>query len=439
MNLKRITALFLLLMLLLCGCAEQAETPAQIVEKMNTALSETSCTQQEMTLSMVMTMDAGADGSLEMELSTANTQTVCPEPLSARNVITAVTTAGGTTSTTEVVEYILPQDGGLMSYTCADGIWVRAASEMTEDALRGLGLTTDLTGAALDETVTEWNGTAAHCLTTQISGESMKSVLAGSIGSLGVEGEVDYAALSCDVRVYLDAATYLPLAEEVTVTGMDAMLNAAYASMGVSMTIDSCTAATVFSYEPQAEITLPDGAAEAAAAWERLLSGEPDNGDGSYTIREGTVLIDVVTPDGFTMEEKDYDHVSFTRDDHRTITYTMWYLTGDTDAYFTSMADSDESRYSQNGGKTERQQFTCATETLSFTCDILGVTWGSDREDAYLFGWTTLGSDESGTYCLLVEVTDGYSDIFGNSKSADITAEEFMACLNGASPSPLTP
>lgn len=440
MNLKRITALFLVLALMLCACGKAPETPEQILEKMNAALAENPCTRQEMTMEVDMTMDAGADGSFAMSIASSNTMTVCLEPLSALNVVTSTVTAEGATNTSSVESYTRLEDGEMTSYICNGGIWVKGTSELTEQDLRGLRVSTDLSGAALDETVTEWNGKSAICLTARMDGESLKQVVADSIGALGVGEAADYSALACDTRVYLDAQTYLPLAEEMTIIGMDTLLSAAFEGTGVGVTISSCTAATVFdSYEPQAEITLPEGAAESAAAWERLLAGECDNGDGTYTIREGTALIDVATPEGFTLEEKDYDHVRFTRDDHRTVTYEMWYLTGDADTYFASMVDSDENRYSTNGGQVQRQQMTGSSDTLPFTCEIMGVIWGSGREDAYMYAWTTLTNDENGVYCLLVEITDGYSDIFGNSKSADITAEEFQTYLNGAACSPFNP
>lgn len=440
MNLKRITALVLILALVLCGCGQEPETPETILEKMNAALAQTPCTRQEMTMDMTMTMDAGADGAVEMAMSSSNVLTVSLESLGAHSAVSATVTAAGTTSSSGAESYVLAEDGVLTSYTCTEGIWVKGPAEMTEVQLRSIGAHTDLTEAALDETVTEWNGREAICLTAKIGGEAIGDVVSGAISSLGLEDNADYAALVCDVRLYLDASTYLPMAEEMTFTGMDTMLNAAFEESGVSVTIGSCTASNVFaSFEPQSEITLPEGAAESAAAWERLLAGECDNGDGTYTIREGTVLIDVATPEGFTLQEKDYDHVTFTRDDHRTISYTMWYLTVDPDEYFTAMVGSDESRYSQNGGETEREQITGGTDTLPFTCDLMGVTWGGGREDAYITGWSVLTADESGTYCLLVEITDGYSDMFGNSKSADITPEEFLTYLNAASPSPFNP
>ena len=90
------------------------------------------------------------------------------------------------------------------------------------------------------------------------------------------------------------------------------------------------------------------------------------------------------------------------------------------------------------GGKVEREQMPVATSTLEFTCDLLATTWETGRQDANFYAWTVLGTDDAGTYYLYVEVTDGYNDGMGFSKSADITVDEFTAYLNAAVPSKLT-
>lgn len=109
---------------------------------------------------------------------------------------------------------------------------------------------------------------------------------------------------------------------------------------GIEGTVNHCSYEVNYnSYEQQAPITLPDGAKEKAAAWAHLLEGNPDNGDGTYTIREGMSLVDIPVPEGFTVANTAYDTLELEQDDNnRKITYMMYYLEdGEDDAgtYFT--------------------------------------------------------------------------------------------------------
>ena len=110
-----------------------------------------------------------------------------------------------------------------------------------------------------------------------------------------------------------------------------------------------------------------------------------------------------------------------------------------TGASFLATNDKSEKRWTElGGGKVEREQLELATDAYGFTCDLLSTTWETGRTDANFYAWTTLGTDDAGTYYLHVEVTDGYNDGMGFSKNADITPDEFVAYLNAAMPSKLT-
>ena len=111
----------------------------------------------------------------------------------------------------------------------------------------------------------------AICLTTQITGEALQATLGGMLESIGQQGgsleeaaetvgAIDYSALTCDARIYLDKETYLPMAEEMTFSGMSDVLNPLYEQMGMKADVTSCTASTTFlSYEVQEETVLPRG------------------------------------------------------------------------------------------------------------------------------------------------------------------------------------
>lgn len=61
------------------------------------------------------------------------------------------------------------------------------------------------------------------------------------------------------------------------------------------------------SYEPVEPCVLPEGAKEAAEQDQRLQEGNPDNGDGTFTIQERGYYVDVAAPEGYELESSGYD------------------------------------------------------------------------------------------------------------------------------------
>lgn len=449
MKMKRVLSLCLAAVMAAtcCACAPEPETPAQMVEKMQAALQETPCGHAQMVMDMTLTLDGGEYGTLEMSTRTTNDITISQEPVSGYTTATVDVDYGGEKSRSVTEKYAVVEGEELVSYLHSDGVWMKVS---TGQAPESLAKSTSPAGvnaanAAIDDTVTKYEGKEAICLTTQITGEALQATLGGMLESIGQQGgsledaaetagAIDYSALTCDVRMYLDKETYLPMAEEMTFSGMSDVLNPLYEQMGMKAEVTSCTAsATFLSYEAQEETVLPEGAREKAEKWMRLLSGEPDNGDGTFTIREGTAIIDVVPPEGFEMTDKGYDHVYFKRDDNREVRYTAHYGTAE---YFTAKIDRQLARYGDLPKNVSRERISLSGDILSFDAEIIGVTWQS-YEEGLMYAWADLGSDSIANYFIYIEVEDGYNDGMGSKKSADITPEEFMAYLNAAAPSDL--
>lgn len=461
MKKKSILSLLLaMLILLCCGCgADPAPettpstqpklTVAEIVQNMRFAMTETPCSKLETTVTFSISMDAGEAGKTNITTESITEMTVSQDPVSGYSVAATRVTTEGETTESLAENYTIIEDGMMVSYVKSGGIWVKMPTDQTPDQLLASASSVGMDSGTvtLDENVTEWNGKAAICLKTALTGEAIETALGSLLDSLaGLDASLDaldVSQLSYDSVIYLDPDTFLPIAQEITFAGMNEMLAPLYQNSGITVEVTEYTTTGIYlSYDPQKAVTLPEGAAEQAEIWARLLSGDPDNGDGTFTIREGLALIDVVHPEGFDVKETDYDHVTFVRDDYREITYMMSYITGESapgsGEYFMKVNDSTERRWNSNGGKVDRQQMNVETDTLPFTCDLLATTWGSGREDANFYAWAPLSSDGTGTYYLYIEITDGASDGFGFSKNADITPEEFMAYLNAAAPSKLT-
>lgn len=436
-----------------CACSQQPEksepepeTAAQVLQKMQAALAETPCAEARMVTDMTMTLNGGETGTLEMSTRNTNELQISQNPLSGYTTATIDVDYGGEKSQSVTENYSVIENGELVSYFHSNGIWLKLSTGQTAEGLaQSASPAIEAATVALDKAVTEYDGRAAICLTSRITGDKLQTVLGGMLDNVTQQGgdleqaaetlgAIDYAALSCDARIYLDKESYLPIAQEMTFGGMSEVLSPLYEQMGISVDVTGCTASAAFlSYETQEEIKLPEGAAEKADAWTRLLAGEPDNGDGSFTIREGAALIDIAPPEGFELTEKGYDHVCFKRDDHREIKYTAHYGNAE---YFTNKLDRQLGRYGDLPRGISREQLPLESDTLHFTAEIVGVEWQS-YEEGLIYAWADLGSDGTANYFIFIEITDGYNDGFGNSKSADVTPDEFLAYLNAATVSTL--
>lgn len=448
MKIKRIMAACLALALAFtcCACSSKPKTPEQVLEKMHAALAETPCGQAQMVMDMAMTLDGGAYGTLEMSTRTTSAFTISQSPISAYTTATVDVAYGEEKSQRFTENYAVMEEGQLVSYIHSDGVWLKLSTGQTAEGLAGAtSPTVDASTVAIDETITEYNGKEVICLTSQVTGDAVQAALGGMLDNIAQQGgdleaaaetagAIDYTAMTCDARIYLDKNTYLPIAEEMTFSGMEDVLNPLYEQMGITVAITSCTAFAEFSsYDAQEEIKLPDGAAEKAEIWSRLLAGEPDNGDGTYTIREGSCLVDITAPEGFELDKKDYDHVYFKRDDNREVRYTVYYTAADN---FTTLIDIRLNRYGDLPSHISREQMTVQGDILKFDVDVASVSWQSYEEGA-MSAWAKLGNDGSKTYYILVELEDGYNDGLGGCKSVDVTPDEFMAYLNAAAPSDL--
>lgn len=460
----QIVCLILTMALLCWGCASTesqmeteaptappALTPGEVVAKMQDALQQTPCGKVAVTMDMAMSISAEGMEKVEMTTRTSTQTTLSMDPVSSYSTATVEMSYIGEKTKTQSESYTVVENGAVVTYAYSDGVWLKTVTEQTPEAFSKTlsAVHVDDNSVVIDETVTQWNGKEALCLKSEMSGDSIQSVVDGVLGSMGetlggnaaLLSAADYTKLSCSTVIYLDPQTYLPMAEEMTFSGLSEVMAPMFQELGITVEVPAYTAKAEFlTYEPQPAVTLPQGAAQKAEAWSRLLANEPDNGDGTFTIREGAALIDLVHPEGFQVKEKDYDHVTFQRDDYRKITYTMYYTTGadTTGINFLTANNSSEERWTTlGGGKVDREQLALTTDSMTFTCDLLATTWETGRTDANYYAWAVLGTDDAGTYYLYVEVTDGYNDGMGFSKNADITADEFTAYLNAATPSKL--
>ena len=180
------------------------------------------------------------------------------------------------------------------------------------------------------------------CLVGTVAGDALRPLLGNMMGELAGAGQaasdmtedvLDFSTVSADVRMYVNKDTYLPIRMECDVLGLDTVMNDLMDGTGLSYSVDDFTMVCDYtSYEPQQIPALPAEASAAAAQSERLAQGNPDNGNGTYTIREGSYYMDIVKPEGYELSESDYDRVEFYNEElDRTVSYQM----------FTTIAEND--------------------------------------------------------------------------------------------------
>lgn len=445
---RRIFMLLAIIVLFaLVGCGgNKPQTPEEYVNAINTALTATPCTQADMVIRLKINVSGADVGTMALGMDMNMSTTVSSDPAGAYVHSTAVLDLEGTPVTTEAESYTVVENDALVVYSYSNGIWTRTATSQSADALvyTTSAVRIDMTNLSLDETVTEWNGLPAVCLETSLSGSDLRDLVSTMIAQLGsVENGINLSTLTCDGRIYVSPETYLPIAEELTITGMGDTIASAMGLEGVETEVPTCTITVNYkSYEAQGAVTLPENAREQAAAWEHLLVGDPANADGTYTIREGMALMDIAVPEGFEVTDTDYDHVTMEQEDNcRQITYTMFTMESglvqsDYDNYFYREHDSSISRREPAGVGLEREKLVLSAN-MDFSCDLLSTTWDNGRTDAELRGWCYVTEDESYCYYLLVEVADGHINGSTKVKDADITSEEFISYLNAASISSL--
>ncbi len=441
-----LAVVLLTLVALCCSCGETPKSPAELVQEMQAALDETPCSQLELVTTMEFSV--GMDGGAPMEMRTVTTSdtTVSEAPCASYTHTVNESLFGATEDSTESETYVITEENGPVSYTNYGGVWEKTPMSGKADDLMDAVLVAKLEpeAAVLDEAVTQWEGRQAVCIEGTVNGDALEGLLDDTSGSLAAVGgdasAVDYAALSCRLRLYLEPETCLPMAAELHFEGMTEAMDAMFADTGVDVTVTKYAAEARFlSYEVQPAVTLPEGAQQKIAAWDRVYAGEADNGDGTYTIHLSGALVDVIAPEGFDLYDKDAYYVSFMRDDWRMVRYSLHYLAPDdgSGSVIQTLPDANAETYEDVDCEVQRSQHDDTAGSFGYTCDKLDARWADGFRVAMYYAWTPLVHADQQTWYLLVEVFDGFANETGVEISATLTDGEFRDYLAAASHSAL--
>ena len=405
------------------GCAM---SPERLCTRVQQAVAETPATSADMETDITMTftdpetgIQVDADGSYQI------TSRVTRDPKASQLSMDAQVEVMGVTVPVTVESYTLVEDGMLTTYTGIDGLWQRFTAQdidLQEAAPLWEQPADQLT---IDREQDTWNDIPVYCLTGSIPGAQMSDFLHSLMESMtsaadsGAGGQadaelwqameqMDLSGVTVDVRTMIDAESYLPLKQKTTIHGMDQAMASVWEALTDGMEIgmpEEYTVTIRLGYDEQEPIILPEEAPAVADRYERLQEGNSDNGDGTYTIQESGVYLDVRPPAGYTVTQNGYDSVSMAADDDdRVVVYQLYICQPGDD--MTMLPVNDEYYLSEQGYFV----FRTGAQTLAdgVWMDMMYITDYPLYDQLVTYLCTRITTDEYGnSYWLLVTVFDG--------------------------------
>lgn len=426
--------------LALSGCG--AMTPEKLTAKIQQAVEKTPYSQAEMDMALDMTMAEPSTGiEVDLGIQMGGQMQMSYDPDTVYENLEIAIEMLGIRMPTNLEIYILPEEDGIASYTNIGGMWTRAELDAVPQTGEGLSIALwDLPPEQLsiDEDVTELEGDPAICLTGQVTGQDVAQAVEFLLGNLEEsesmldedmliregQGDVDWEQVTAQVSAYVDPKTFLPLREEISIEGLDQALAGQLESAELSVSVQNASMTVDYtSYEPAQPCTLPEGAKAAVEQTQRLLEGNPDNGDGTFTIQESGYYVDITAPEGYELEYTNYDAVEFYNPElDRRVCYQMWMTVDSNDLFFWDMMAEESYQYKggDDGSDPWARFRTADTDDFAFCVDDFEYQGACKGRNFY--AWANL--DDEFYSWILVKVYDG-----GDTQDTSLTEEELQGLL----------
>lgn len=420
-------------MLAFSGCG--AMKPEKVAEKVRQTVQETPCSQADLDMAMDISMADPASGvEMDVGIQIDGEMSVSYDPDTLYQNLEMSVEMMGLRVPTEMEVYVLQEEDKAVCYSNIEGSWMRSeadASFRTDAGSSAAIWNLPAEQLSIDEEVTELEGTPVICLTGEITGKEISQALGFLFSSLENSGaltgedqeDIDWEKITAQVSAYVDEETYLPLREEISIRGLDEVL-AGIVGNGASLSIQNTDMTVNYtSYEPVEPCVLPEGAKEAAEQAQRLLEGNPDNGDGTFTIQESGYYTDITAPEGYVLDYVNYDEVDFYNEElDRKVCYQMWTTADSNDFFFWDLVNEEETLYCGDADGTGRIEFGVVYNQEDFGFALDGFTYPGDYTGKNYYAWANL---DDGFYgWILVTIYDG-----GNTRDTSITQEEVEGLL----------
>lgn len=425
--------------LVLSGCG--AMTPEKLAARVQQAMERTPYSQTETDLSLDMTLvDSATDIEMDLGLQIQGQTQTTYDPYTVYENLEMTVEMLGVRVPTAMEVYLLPEGEEMAAYTHTGDSWLRSSFGPVPQDFSLPILDLPARQLSLDQEGVQVNGTRAVCLRGVLTGEDVSQAVGQLF--LGLEqnslwgqdlfpqGELDqvpWEEVSAQIVLYIDPDSYLVLRQEVTIDGLEQALSGLVQDSGVSFQVGTASMAIDYtSYQPAEPCVLPEGAKEAAAQAQRLLEGNPDNGDGTYTIQESGYYTDVTAPEGYVLEHMDYDQVVFySQELDRRVRYQMWVTADSNDLFFWDMVSQEQELYNADDGTDRMAKFeTMRTDGFVFCVD--GYTFQGAYSGNNRYAWANM--DDGFCNWILVTIYDG-----GNTRDSTLTGEEIRGLLEQVS------
>lgn len=424
------------LLLSMQGCMPMS--PQQTAERVAANMAETPCTAASVTGQMELSIGMGGM-EVDTTVSVEESLVYSPDPMQGYMNLEMNYELMGIRVPMTLESYLLEEDGKMVQYLHSDDIWMCADADTSMVQAGTAVQFDDPENLTFDKEVEELDGTPAICLVGTLSGDTLSPILDGMLGELAgsqeqedtLQEQADLSGVSADVRMYVNKETYLPIRTEYTVVGLDAVMNSMLEGSGMSYTVSNFTMTCDYtSYEPQEIPALPPQAHVAAEQAARLAEGNPDNGNGIYTIREGNYYMDIATPEGYEVSGMNYDMVTFYSEElDRTVQYQMYTTIeqndfGLIDGYYTELMENHPDQYPYDN--------YYESDTLLYS--IMWIEYEeNDLQAANYFAWAYLEDQVTAQAVnypwIVVRIQDG-----GAEKDGSGSWEEICALLDYVMP-----
>ena len=424
------------------GCGKM--TQEKLIEKMDEVIAGNPSTYAEISMDLNSSYKMGIMGmdvSMGLEVNMDMKSWVDMEPLASYSEGTMHINVMEQEFDSDIKTYLeTADDGGITaySYTGMTDEWVSSDSGMTIDEYKEMNaiaqrpMNERFSSITMEEETTELDGKEVYVLHLTCSGETIEAMMGEYIDNVfvsqGMNFDFSMDGLTAPAVYYVDTETFLPVQIEMTIDGMDNIVNDLIKQeLGnmdeipletgegiveiieeMDIAVEGTTCSMVMKnigYGPQEVPAVPEEVKEAIAFTAALEELGTTLEDGSYVLHSGSTVLRVPMPAGWVEQGISEGSLSFANPEGTSmLTYTIIpeFYEGDYtselvafyDDLFTSMGMTLES------GQLEQKLMTEFGE-------VDGQWTGTD---GLIIAYTTVPIDSSDLYVLAMDMGGNWPD-----------------------------